>query len=176
MSNSKKKDVRPFVSVIIPAYNEEVLLKANVSEIYGYISALKHQYRWEVLIVDDGSSDQTGAIADEIARGNEDIRVLHHPRNFGLGQALKFGFANTNGDYVITMDVDLSYDVEHIAELLEAIRKTHSKIVLASPFMEGGTIRNVPLVRKTLSILGNRFLRISIVRIGKGSRPSYFIP
>jgi hypothetical protein len=60
------------------------------------------------------------------------------------------------------MDIDLSYDVQHIGELLERARTSHAKIVLASPYMQGGAIRNVPSLRKVMSIAGNRFLRVFV--------------
>jgi glycosyltransferase involved in cell wall biosynthesis len=115
-----------------------------------------------MLVVNDGSTDGTREIANAFASTHQNVRVLHHPVNFGLGQALKFGFANTRGDYVVTLDVDLSYDVEHLDELLAKIRETYAKIVLASPYMKGGSIRNVPKLRQILSMLGNRFLRIFV--------------
>lgn len=152
----------PLVTIIVPAYNEEALLADNLAEIYAYLSEPERQYSWELLIVNDGSVDNTGAIANSFAETHQNVRALHHPRNFGLGQALKFGFANSRGDYVITMDVDLSYDVRHLDELVEAIQTTHAKIVLASPYMKGGSIKNVPKHRMILSILGNRFLRMFV--------------
>ena len=153
-----KKEDCPLVSIIVPAYNEEALLAENLSELHAYLESPDRDFDWELLVINDGSSDNTGAIADEFAQSKANVRVLHHPSNFGLGQALKFGFANTSGDYVITMDVDLSYDTQHIDELLAKIRESHAKIVLASPYMTGGSIKNVPRLRKTLSIWGNRFL------------------
>lgn len=168
----------PLISIILPAYNEAALLADHVEQIQRYLQTLEERYRWEVLIINDGSSDDTGVIADRLAEEFPGIRTLHHPTNFGLGQVLKFGFANALGDYIVTLDVDLSYDVKHIEELVEKIRATHAKIVLASPYMEGGTISNVPFVRRTLSILGNKFLSVfargrfstltSIVRVYDG--------
>ena len=149
----------PLISVILPVYNEEALLRKNVEIICAHLESLEDCYRWELLIVNDGSADDSGKIADELAVEFEKLRVLHHPTNFGVGQALRFGFANTLGEYVVTMDVDLSYDVHHINEMVEKLRQTHAKIVLASPYMPGGSINNVPTLRKVLSILGNRFLR-----------------
>lgn len=157
-----KFEDRPFVSIIIPAYNEEALLATNLAKLHGYLVSPERNFDWELLVIDDGSSDNTGSIADEFARVNSNVRVLHHPSNFGLGQALKFGFANTSGDFVITMDVDLSYDAAHIDELLAKIRQSNAKIVLASPYMRGGSIKNVPRLRRILSVLGNRFLRFFV--------------
>jgi glycosyltransferase involved in cell wall biosynthesis len=131
-------------------------------EIYKYLDAPEREFDWEVVIVNDGSTDNTGIITDEFARTHANVRVLHHPTNFGLGQALKFGFANSRGDYVITLDVDLSYDVHHIEAMFNRIRESNAKIVLASPYMRGGSIRNVPKLRMVLSVLGNRFLRLFV--------------
>ncbi len=148
----------PLVSVVLPVYNEAALLRKHIIEICNHLTQLEDIYRWELIIVNDGSSDESGEIADALAAEYENVTALHHPANFGVGQALRFGFANTTGDYVVTMDVDLSYDVNHIQELVEHIRVGGLKIVLASPYMKGGTIESVPFLRKALSILGNKFL------------------
>jgi len=153
-------DQRPLVSIILPAYNEEPLLENHVNQICDYLQKLEQHYEWEVLIINDGSTDNTAQIANSLAEQYPYVTALHHPQNFGLGQVIKFGFANVRGDYVITLDVDLSYDVEHISELLTKIRSTNAKIVLASPYMPGGTIKNVPWLRGILSIAGNKFLNM----------------
>jgi len=158
-SNSIPVNMRPLVSVLLPAYNEEALLADHVEQIAQYLSSIEDRYRWELIIINDGSADNTGQIADSISESDSRIRVLHHPSNFGLGQVLRFGFANSKGQYIVTLDVDLSYDVQHIEELIERIHTSSAKIVLASPYMQGGSIRNVPWDRKILSILGNGFLR-----------------
>lgn len=151
---------RPLVSLILPAFNEEAILEKNLGVIFDYLDGLSARYRWEVILVNDGSADRTGEIIDRIAAERAGVIALHHPRNFGLGQALKFGFARSRGDYVVTMDVDLSYSVAHIGWLLETIRSTKAKMVLASPYMRGGKIGNVPWLRKILSIGANRFLSL----------------
>lgn len=151
---------RPLVSLVLPAFNEAAILEQNVTHICKHLISLEGRYRWEVLIVNDGSSDATGEIADHLAVRFPFLRVVHHPSNFGLGQAFKTAFAQTQGDYIVTMDVDLSYDVEHVDALLETIRRASSKMVLASPYMRGGQISNVPWLRRTLSIWANRFLSL----------------
>jgi len=153
---------RPLVSVIAPVYNEAALLEKHLAKIVAYLKTLEARFRWELVVVNDGSRDDSGSIADAFAATHPGVRVLHHPRNFGLGQAMKFGIANTGGDYVITVDVDLSYDVAHIGEMLDRAQQTRAKIVLVSPYMPGGTIHNVPTLRKLLSIAGNRFLRLFV--------------
>lgn len=151
---------RPLVSIILPAFNEAGVLADNLEVFVDYLRTIESRFRFEILIVNDGSRDDTGLIADELCGKYANLRVLHHPTNFGLGQAFKTAFAQTKGDYVITMDVDLSYSPDHIAVMLDKLVKTRAKLVLASPYMEGGQLTNVPWLRKTLSIWGNRFLRI----------------
>jgi len=148
------------VSIVLPCFNEAGVLEGNVEIFTKYLRELEVDYRFEILIVNDGSRDNTGQIAESLREKYPIVRVLHHPTNFGLGQAFKTAFAQSRGEYVVTMDVDLSYSPDHIGRLLQAITATRAKLVLASPYMDGGRLTNVPWLRKTLSIWGNRFLRM----------------
>lgn len=154
---SQKAD-RPLVSIILPAYNEAAILREHVFVLLEYLQTLAHRFRFEIIIVNDGSHDQTGEIADQLASEFEGIRVFHHPRNFGLGQALKTGFARFHGRYVVILDIDLSYGPEHVRLLLDRITTTDARIVLASPYMRGGRVLNVPWSRVLLSRAANWFL------------------
>ena len=148
------------VSIVVPVYNEAALLEKHVDEIVGYTRSLRDKYDFEIILVNDGSRDDSGRIIDELARQHDVVQAAHHPRNFGLGQALRYGFALSHGDYVIVLDVDLSYSTDHVAMLLERMASTRAKIVLASPYADGGRLTNVPPLRKFFSVWGNRFLRI----------------
>ena len=158
MSSSTGSDARPLVTLVLPAYNEAAILADNLALIEDYLRTLEAQYRFEVLIINDGSRDATGEIAEAQRERYRNVRVIHHAVNMGLGQGFKTGFANSRGDYVVIMDIDLSYAPEHIGALLERIRSTRSQLVLASPYMDDGRISNVPWMRRTLSIWANRFL------------------
>ena len=146
------------LSVIVPVYNEQALLRDHLNRVVAYLKTIEGEFAWEVIIVNDGSIDDTISITKEFEDRYANVFVLHHPKNFGLGQAMRFGFNNTRGDYVVTLDIDLSYDVDHIGELARVIKDRSAKIVLASPYMKGGSIENVPWLRRTLSVWGNRFL------------------
>ena len=148
----------PLLSVIIPVYNEQALLDQHLNKVVAYLESIQDEFRFEIIMINDGSVDESTEITNRFARAHENAHALHHPKNFGLGQAMRFGFNNTKGDYVVTLDIDLSYDVEHIGELARTIRDSNAKLVLASPYMKGGSIRNVPWLRRTLSVWGNRFL------------------
>jgi glycosyltransferase involved in cell wall biosynthesis len=152
---------KPLVSLVIPAYNEASIVDKNLRELCHHMELLEDEYRWEMVVVNDGSADETGALAEAFARSRNNIHVLHHRRNFGLGQAFKTALDYCRGDYIVTLDMDLSYSPDHVAKLLNTITKTNVKIVVASPYMEGGQISNVPWLRRQLSIWANRFLALA---------------
>jgi len=153
--------VKPLVSLVVPAYNEASIVAKHLGEICHQMELLEHEYRWEMVVVNDGSTDETGALAEAFARGRNNIHVLHHRKNFGLGEAFRTALNYCRGDYIVTLDMDLSYSPDHIAKLLRAITKTNVKIVVASPYMDGGKISNVPWLRRQLSIWANRFLSLA---------------
>ena len=154
-------DQLPLVSIITPAYNEEAILVNGLKKVYSYMEALKSLYDFELLVINDGSKDNTGELADSFARKNSKTRVIHHMVNLNLGNALKTGFLHAKGSYIIVLDIDMSYDVDHIEKLLNTIVTTQADIVLASPYMPGGKVTAVPFLRKFLSKGANRFLRFA---------------
>lgn len=152
---------KPLVSLVVCAYNEASILEKNLGSLCQYMESLEDEYRWELVFVNDGSTDETGEMAEAFAETRQNIHVLNHMSNFGLGQALTFAFKHCRGDYIVTLDMDLSYAPDHIQKLLTKIRESRAKIVVASPYMKGGKISNVPWLRRALSICANRFLSIA---------------
>ncbi|MFN8390986.1 MAG: glycosyltransferase family 2 protein [Bdellovibrionota bacterium] len=150
----------PFVSVVAPAFNEARILEANLTTLAQYMGTLG--VPWEIIVVNDGSSDETGRIADELASRTPGVRVIHHPHNFGLGRALRTGFAACSGRYVISVDIDLTYSTEHIGKLLQAQVQSHADVVLLSPYMNQGSVSSVPFLRKLFSVTANRCLSLSM--------------
>jgi len=151
-------DVRPLVTVVVPAYNEAETLARNLAVLDAYLQTLAAAYRYEIVIVDDGSRDATGEIAAAFAAGRPDVRVLHHQINLRLGQTLRTAFNAARGDIVVVMDADLSYAPDHIAAMLARMKETRAKIVIASPYRKGGEVVHVPRLRRLLSKWANRFL------------------
>ncbi len=152
--------VKALVTVITPAYNEAAIIEDNIGRLRDYLHNLKDQYDWELLIVNDGSKDETGELADALADRYEEVRVIHHRVNRNLGCALQTGFQRSKGDYVIVMDLDLTYAEDHIEQLMEAIVETDADMVIASPYMPGGKNTAVPTHRLLLSRVVNYLMRI----------------
>jgi len=149
---------RPLVSVIVPAFNEEAVIVDTLRRLCEHMTTLEPKYRWEIVVVNDGSTDETGSLADTYALSHPNVRILHHRVNFKLGQALRYAFNHTRGDYVAVIDCDLSYGPEHITRMLHTAEDSGARIVIASPYAKGGQVTGVPFVRRVLSRAANRLL------------------
>lgn len=104
------------ISVFFPCYNEEGNVRRVTEQAVRVLEELRADY--EVIIVDDGSADATGAIADEMAAGNPGVRVIHHPRNLGYGAALQSGFRSAAKELVFYTDGDGQFDIGEMPALL----------------------------------------------------------
>ncbi len=115
------------ISVVVPAFNEE----RTVAEILCRV--LENHYKKEIIVVDDGSTDQTAA---EVRRVNDSsIRLILHGENRGKGAALSTGFKEAKGDIVIVQDADLEYDPECYKSLVRPIRIGLADVVYGSRFL-----------------------------------------
>jgi glycosyltransferase involved in cell wall biosynthesis len=107
------------ISAVLPAYNEEALIGQTASAMAEVLSELADDY--EVIVVNDGSSDATPAIIDELARTYPHVRAVHHPRNRGYGGALQTGFRSATKDLIFYTDGDAQYDPSELAVLWERL-------------------------------------------------------
>ena len=152
---------QPSVSVVVPAYNEATLLAASLTRLHGYLCTLDDSYRWELVVVDDGSSDGTGALADEFAATHARVVVHHHHENAGLGGAVRTAFRCCTSDYLVMMDSDLSYAPDHIHPLLDTITATGASIIVTSPYRPDAKATGVPPSRLFTSRAANRVLALA---------------
>ena len=141
--------------VIIPTYNEQ----DNISHIVPAVLAQDPSF--EVLVVDDGSPDGTGDVADQMASEDSRIHVLHRPGKLGLGTAYLAGFKwalARDYAYVMEMDADFSHPVERLPDFLEAIK--NADVVLGSRYLNGEVnVVNWPMSRLFLSYSANIYAR-----------------
>jgi len=152
---------KPFLSIVVPCYNEEAILPGNLKVIIDFLESRANKYTWEIVIVNDGSKDTTGEIADNFANRKKEIKVIHHPVNLNLGHALQTGFRHSKGDIIIVLDVDLSYSATYIEKMADKLLESAADIVIASPYMKGGKVTAVPFFRKIMSRWVNRFMRLA---------------
>jgi glycosyltransferase involved in cell wall biosynthesis len=152
---------KPFITLILPAYNEESIIEKSVGIFVDYLNKKSDDYLWEILIINDGSKDKTGLLADSLVKRYDNLRVIHHPVNLNLGRALQTGFKNSHGDIIVVLDMDLSYSVDHIEKMVDTQIMTDADIVIASPYMKNGKVTKVPFTRALLSRTVNIFMRIA---------------
>ncbi|MEU6020178.1 polyprenol monophosphomannose synthase [Micromonospora sp. NPDC047134] len=162
----QKTDIRPAtnevpgvgrVLVVIPTYNEA----DNLSTIVGRVRRAAPQV--EVLVADDNSPDGTGDIAEDLARGDRQVHVLHREGKQGLGAAYLagFGWARRRGfDAVVEMDADGSHDPQDLPALLAAA--ADADLVIGSRWTRGARVLNWPLRRLLLSRGGNLYARLAL--------------
>ena len=149
-------------TIVLPAYNESDMLATSLRRIVEVLRTALADRRWEVLVVDDGSADDTAAVAlaaaGELSTPWVGVRVLRHIANRGLGGALQTGFAHSTGDVVVVVDCDLSYHPDHIPQLVRAVEDGTAQVAVASPYMPGGRTIGVPPALERRSRTANRFL------------------
>jgi len=118
------------LSVIIPCYNE----RSTVDKVVARVRAVELAY--EIIVVDDGSTDGTRDVLANIAPG-DDLRIIYHDHNQGKGAAVRTGFKNATGDVFLIQDADLEYDPREYPVLLRPIEEGISKVVYGSRFLGG---------------------------------------
>jgi|SRR5262245_31725340 len=162
MSPQNDETSAPLLTVLIPCFNEASILRATVERLARYLEAgawSPTNRSWEILLVDDGSTDGTREIADDLAGRDHRVRCVSYPMNAGQGRALQQGFENARGEWIFCIDADLDYGPEHIPQFLEAAAKTGAEIVVGSVYMPGGSATGVPYVRSAMSRLMNWYFR-----------------
>ena len=148
----------PDVAVICPFYNESGILEHAVRHMLQQLAGLEGT--WELIIVNDGSTDESPAIAERLKGIDPHLRVLGYKRNRGRGHALRTGIANTNAAIIVTTEIDLSWGDTIVQELVQELKEhPEADFVVASPHLAGGRYHNVPFKRVMLSKLGNLVIR-----------------
>lgn len=156
MAKSKK----PVLSVVIPAYNEE----ATIESVLKAVHAAKLP-KLEVIVVDDGSRDQTRKILKKIEKKYIDTLIFRE-KNGGKGAALRDGIAKATGDFVVIQDADLEYDPNDLPAVLEPLLQGRADVVYGSRFMGSSAHRVVYywhyLANKSLTTLSNIFNNLNL--------------
>ncbi len=134
---------RGSISVIIPALNEEDNLAATISNVLKVVAC--HFQDWELLVFDDGSSDRTGLIADELAKKDPKIIVTHHPTPRNLGACYKEGIEKSSKDFLIMIPGDNECGLD----VMESIFKMAGNADIIIPFTNNQEVR--PVGRRVLS-------------------------
>jgi len=124
------------ISIVIPLYNEAENAALYPEKLFPVVQSIVQQYSetCEFVLVDDGSCDTTLDVLNKLQKTHQNIIVVPHGVNKGMGAAVKTGFAHSNGDLIVTMDSDLTYRPEDVDKLLAAYKETGADCISASPY------------------------------------------
>jgi dolichol-phosphate mannosyltransferase len=142
--------------LVLPTYDEAANLEALVAA-----ARAKLPGSARVLVVDDGSPDGTGEVADRLAAADEGIEVLHRPRKEGLGPAYVAGFRRAldgGAGLVLAMDADFSHNPAYLPRLIEAAES--ADVVIGSRYVPGGGVSDWSAARRAISRGGNAYARL----------------
>lgn len=145
---------KPTISLVIPMFNEE----ANIEHAIGYaVEALsQHSREYEIIIVDDASTDQSPELVRRATSGNPRIRLISHDFNQKLGASLRTGFGAAKNEFILYMDADLPFDPDVLGRAIRAMNVTRADVISGYRFD-----RTTEGMRRTLyTILYNWLIRI----------------
>ncbi len=168
----EQAEERIFLSVVIPAYNEEKRISKTLVAVAAYLK--KQRYPSELLVVIDGAKDNTAGVVGEFAAGEKAkgpspirrIEALQYPdrKNRGKGYAVRYGMLKAEGRYRVFMDSDNSTTLDHIEKFLELARRENYDIVIGSRDIKGADIAvHQPWYKELAGNIGNLFIRIMAV-------------
>jgi len=155
MSETKTK---PYISVIIPAYKEGKRIGSNLMEIKKYLNEQKFSY--EILVVVDGSPDNTAEIARSYAGRIDNLKVIDNKKNHGKGYVVRQGLLESKGELRVFLDADGSTSITHLNTFLPQFKKGYD-VVIGSRDIKGAHIQvHQPKYREIMGDMGNWLIRI----------------
>lgn len=163
------------ISIVIPTYNERKNLPVLIDRLI--IAFKENKLKGNIIVVDDGSPDGTGDMADEISKKLQNLYVLHRHGKLGIGSAYIAGFEyaieKISSDIIFTMDSDLSHDPDCIPNFIDLCSKGYD-VVVGSRYIEGGGIENWPFYRRYMSrganLLASTILGVNVHDMTTGYR------
>lgn len=153
----------PSLSVIVPAYNEEKRIGDSLDSIFAYLQA--QAFGYEIIVVDDGSQDQTARVVESRIRGLDNARLIAYQPNRGKGYAVRQGMLASKGDVALFTDADLSTPVTEIKVALGHLRNGFDVVIGSRAIVGSEIARYQPLYRRIGSRVFN-VLRDGLVGVG----------
>lgn len=149
--------MQPFLSVVMPAYNEEYNLRTGVLDsVYDYL--IQQNYSWEILFVDDGSTDTTLNLAEDFAKKHQNFLVLKEPHR-GKAGTVAAGISKAEGEIILFTDTDQATPIDQIEKILPKFKGGYDVVIGSRHGREGA-----PLIRKVMAS-GFSFLRLLVLNL-----------
>jgi dolichyl-phosphate beta-glucosyltransferase len=160
----KEEEMRPYLSVIIPAYNEEKRIGITLEAVYTYLE--KQSFTWELLIVLDGVTDRTLDIVRDFAQDRKGIRWIDREENRGKGYTIREGMLAAKGDIRLFTDADNSTDMAHFDQMKPFFKDGASVVICSRDGKDAEGAHQVipqPFLKRVLGNLGNLFIQMVAV-------------
>ena len=150
----------PTYSIVIPAYNESARIVASLDHIIAF--ADQRQWPLEIIVINDGSRDNTADVVRNYSRKNPCVRLMENPGNRGKGYTVRSGILNAEGDVILFTDADLSSPIEEAPKLFEAIRQG-ADLAIGSRWLQVELQhKRQPLYRQVFGRIFNLLLRLTL--------------
>ena len=138
------------LSIVVPAYNEEEVIELFYKKVKEIVDRIKEKYEYEIVFVDEGSTDNTLNILKKLRESDKNINIISFSRNFGKEAGMYAGVKNSSGDIVVILDADLQHDPENIIKMIKYIEEGYDTVT---------TIRNRKGESKIKSFFANMFYK-----------------
>jgi dolichyl-phosphate beta-glucosyltransferase len=152
----------PYLSVVVPAYNEETRLLPTLERLFEYYEA--QDYSYDVTVVSDGSTDRTNEIVESFAKSHPSFRLLAYHPNRGKGYAVRTGMLAATGELVLFCDADMATPQEETEKLLPHIQEGAEVAIGSRPLKESTLEKHQPFLREMLGRASNKLIQLLAIR------------
>lgn len=153
------------ISIVVPCFNEIETIKEITSKIVNTLN----KYQYEILVIDDCSTDGSFKILNEIQSNNKNIKILSNSKNLGKGASLRKGFEEATGEIICIQDADLEYDPIDLIKMINLIIEGSADVVFGSRFRGNGPVRANLYINRVanfiITTLTNIFTNLSLTDI-----------
>lgn len=150
----------PIVSIVIPAYNEEDRIVKTLPQIFSYFE--DSQYTYEIIIVDDGSTDDTVSVVRNIVKDYSNVKIIQGVENRGKGYAVRKGLLAGTGQYMLFMDADLSTPIEQLGAFIPWLEKGYDICIASRGLSDSQILQHQPFYREWMGKIFNRVIRLTL--------------
>jgi dolichyl-phosphate beta-glucosyltransferase len=161
VSAGRTEPLQPHLSIVVPAYNEEARIGASLARMLAYFDA--QPYAYEILVVDDGSTDGTRAVVEQKRGEHANVQFLHYDGNRGKGYAVRHGMVRATGNFVLFSDADLATPIEEVEKLFAAVQDGKEIAIASRDLPESQLTRRQSWFREMGGKLFNRCVQFLAV-------------
>ncbi len=151
--------MKSLVEIIVPCYNEEIILEQNIRILSDFLEENLNQYRYKIIIVNNGSADSTDLISKKLSERIDKVEYIYIQEK-GRGNALHYVWSNSKADIVGYVDADLSIDIKTLPILIDAVHNKQCDIAIASRMQKNSKVIGRSIKRTIISICYSYFYRI----------------